>query len=44
MKPDVLLLSPILIPQIREQLDSLFTARPYYQQADKTAYWKAWRW
>lgn len=38
MKPEVLQLSPILIPQIRERLEELFVIRPYYQQADKAAY------
>lgn len=38
MKPEVLQLSPILIPHIRERLESLYTVRPYYQQADKGAY------
>jgi lactate dehydrogenase-like 2-hydroxyacid dehydrogenase len=38
MKPEVLLLSPILIPHIRAQLDELFTVRPYHLQADKAAY------
>lgn len=38
MKPEVLLLSPILIPQVRARLDELFTVRPYYEQADKAAY------
>lgn len=38
MKPEILQLSPILIPEIRERLESLFTVRPYYQQTDKAAY------
>jgi lactate dehydrogenase-like 2-hydroxyacid dehydrogenase len=38
MKPEVLLLSPILIPHIRAQLDELFTLWPYHLQADKAAY------
>ncbi|UCJ15273.1 2-hydroxyacid dehydrogenase [Pseudomonas sp. MM211] len=38
MKPEVLQLSPILIPEIRDQLDQLFTIRRYYEQADKPAY------
>ncbi|KQQ50867.1 dihydrofolate reductase [Pseudomonas sp. Leaf127] len=38
MKPEVLQLSPILIPEIRERLAELFVIRPYYQQADKAAY------
>jgi lactate dehydrogenase-like 2-hydroxyacid dehydrogenase len=38
MKPEVLLLSPILIPHVRAQLDELFTVRPYHLQADKDAY------
>ena len=38
MKLEVLQLSPILIPEIRDQLDELFTIRRYYEQADKAAY------
>ncbi|HDS1736798.1 2-hydroxyacid dehydrogenase [Pseudomonas sp. BP8] len=38
MKPEVLQLSPILIPQIREQLEQLFTVHRYYEQADKEAF------
>ena len=38
MKPEVLQLSPILIPEINARLDELFTVRPYFQQADKQAY------
>ena len=38
MKPDILQLSPILIPEIRARLDELFTVHLYYQQADKAAY------
>lgn len=38
MKPEVLQLSPILIPQIRERLEQLFTVHRYYEQADKEAY------
>lgn len=38
MKPDVLQLSPILIPQIRQQLEELFTVHHYYKQADKAAF------
>lgn len=38
MKPEVLQLSPILIPEIRDQLDELFTIRRYHEQADKAAY------
>lgn len=38
MKPEVLQLSPILIPEIRDKLDQLFTIRRYYEQADKAAY------
>ena len=38
MKPEVLQLSPILIPQIRERLEQLFTVHRYYEQADKHAY------
>lgn len=38
MKPEILQLSPILIPAINARLDELFTVRRYYQQADKPAY------
>lgn len=38
MKPEVLQLSPILIPEIRDKLDQLFTIRRYYEQADKPSY------
>ena len=38
MKPEVLQLSPILIPEINTRLDELFTVRRYFQQADKQAY------
>lgn len=38
MKPEVLQLSPILIPEIRDKLDQLFILRRYYEQADKPAY------
>jgi len=38
MKPEVLQLSPILIPEIRDQLDELFTIRRYHEQTDKAAY------
>lgn len=38
MKPEVLQLSPILIAEIRDKLDQLFTIRRYYEQADKPAY------
>lgn len=38
MKPAILQLSPILIPQIRQQLEELFTVHHYYQQTDKAAY------
>jgi lactate dehydrogenase-like 2-hydroxyacid dehydrogenase len=38
MKPEVLQLSPILIPEINARLDELFTVRRYFQQADKQAY------
>lgn len=41
MKPEVLQLSPILIPAIREQLESRYTVHRYYEQADKPAYLKA---
>lgn len=38
MKTEILQLSPILIPHVREQLESLYTVHLYYQQADKAAY------
>lgn len=38
MKPEVLQLNPVLIPEIRDKLDQLFTIRRYYEQADKPAY------
>ncbi|WP_313458700.1 2-hydroxyacid dehydrogenase [Pseudomonas sp.] len=38
MKPHILQLSPILIPHIRERLESLFTVHRYFEQADKEAY------
>ncbi|MBD9656252.1 2-hydroxyacid dehydrogenase [Pseudomonas sp. PDM12] len=38
MKPEVLQLSPILIAEIRDQLDELFIIRRYYEQPDKAAY------
>lgn len=38
MKPEVLQLSPILIPEVREGLEALFTVHRYYEQADKEAY------
>jgi lactate dehydrogenase-like 2-hydroxyacid dehydrogenase len=38
MKPEILQLSPILIPEIRELLEELFVIRRYYEQADKPAY------
>lgn len=40
MKPEILQLSPILIPEINARLDQLFTVRRYFQQADKPAYVK----
>lgn len=40
MKPEILQLSPILIPAINARLDQLFTVRRYFQQADKPAYIK----
>ncbi|MEG5262874.1 2-hydroxyacid dehydrogenase [Pseudomonas sp. JDS28PS106] len=40
MKPEVLQLSPILIPEVLQTLQDLYTVRPYYQQADKAAYLK----
>ena len=40
MKPEILQLSPILIPEINARLDQLFTVRRYFQQADKPAYIK----
>lgn len=38
MKPEVLQLSPILIPEINTRLNELFTVRRYFEQADKQAY------
>lgn len=38
MKPEILQLSPILIPEINARLNELYTVRPYFQQADKAAY------
>jgi lactate dehydrogenase-like 2-hydroxyacid dehydrogenase len=38
MKPEILQLSPILIPDVNARLNELYTVRPYYQQADKAAY------
>ncbi|WP_397452740.1 2-hydroxyacid dehydrogenase [Pseudomonas sp. NA-150] len=40
MKPEVLQLSPVLIPSINARLNELYTLRPYYQQSDKAAYLK----
>ncbi|WP_053146201.1 2-hydroxyacid dehydrogenase [Pseudomonas sp. P97.38] len=41
MKPEVLQLSPILIPEINTRLSELFTVRRYFEQADKPAYLQA---
>lgn len=38
MKPEVLQLSPILIPQIRQRLETLFTVHRYYEQSNKQAW------
>ena len=38
MKPEILLLSPILIPAINQKLDELYTVHRYYEQEDKSAY------
>lgn len=38
MKPEILQLNPILIPEISAKLNERYTVRPYYQQADKAAY------
>ena len=38
MKPEILQLSPILIPEINARLNELYTVRPYFQQTDKAAY------
>ncbi|MGV8917266.1 MAG: 2-hydroxyacid dehydrogenase [Pseudomonas sp.] len=38
MKPEVLQLSPVLIPSINARLNELYTIRPYFQQSDKAAY------
>lgn len=40
MKPEILQLSPILIPEINARLEELFTVRRYFQQTDKPAYMK----
>lgn len=40
MKPEVLQLSPILIPEINTRLGELFTIRRYFEQADKAAFIK----
>jgi hydroxypyruvate reductase len=38
MKPEILLLSPLPIPEINRELADLYTVRPYHEQADKDAY------
>jgi lactate dehydrogenase-like 2-hydroxyacid dehydrogenase len=38
MKPEILQLSPILIPEVNATLNELYTVRPYFQQTDKAAY------
>ncbi|QXH52825.1 2-hydroxyacid dehydrogenase [Pseudomonas fakonensis] len=38
MKPEVLQLSPILIPEIRQRLETLFTVHRYYEQSNKEAW------
>jgi lactate dehydrogenase-like 2-hydroxyacid dehydrogenase len=38
MKPVVLQLNPILIPEILERLESLYTVYRYFEQADKPAF------
>jgi hydroxypyruvate reductase len=38
MKPEILLLSPILIPEIKRKLNERYTVRPYHEQRDKDAY------
>ncbi|TWC19980.1 lactate dehydrogenase-like 2-hydroxyacid dehydrogenase [Pseudomonas sp. SJZ085] len=38
MKPEVLQLSPILIPEINTRLNELFTVRRYFEQTDKPAF------
>lgn len=40
MKPEVLQLNPVLIPEVLQTLQERYTVRPYYQQADKAAYLK----
>jgi lactate dehydrogenase-like 2-hydroxyacid dehydrogenase len=40
MRPEILQLSPILIPDVLHTLESLYTVRPYYKQTDKAAYLK----
>lgn len=37
MNVEVLQLSPILIPEVRERLEALYTVHRYYEQADKAA-------
>ena len=41
MKPEVLQLSAILIPQIRERLETLFTVHRLFEQSDKDAWLEA---
>ncbi|AGW93329.1 MULTISPECIES: 2-hydroxyacid dehydrogenase [Cupriavidus] len=38
MKPDILQLSPILIPAINDKLDARYTVHRLFEQADKDAY------
>jgi lactate dehydrogenase-like 2-hydroxyacid dehydrogenase len=38
MKPEILQLSPILIAEVRDELEALYTVRRYYEQEDKPAY------
>ena len=41
MKPEVLLLSPILIPAIQEQLTALYTVHRHFEQSDPQAWLRA---
>ncbi|QRX82465.1 2-hydroxyacid dehydrogenase [Glaciimonas sp. PAMC28666] len=45
MKPEILLLSPILIPSVNEKLEALYNVRRYYaqdSQTEKDAYLREW--
>lgn len=41
MKPDILQLNPILIPEINDRLDALYTMHRLFEQADRDAYLRA---